>query len=114
MTRKTSGLPENQTRVQEYESGLIIRMKFYERLEVNSINRVIALSDLKPDQQGRVVTIKTKTTQELLKLMGAGILPDARVNVMHRDKGHVLFFANYRELALDQEIASGIYVEPDR
>jgi Fe2+ transport system protein FeoA len=81
---------------------------------VNSKNWIIALSDLKPDQQGRVVNIKTKTVQELLKLMGVGIVPDARINVVHSDKGHVLFFANYRELALDNEIASGIYVEPDR
>jgi Fe2+ transport system protein FeoA len=78
------------------------------------MNRIIALSDLKPDQQGRVVKIKTKTTQELLKLMGAGIVPDASVIILRRDRGHILFFANYRELALDHEIASGIYVEPDR
>ncbi len=78
------------------------------------MNRVIALNDLKPDQLGRVVTIKTKTVQELLKLMGAGILPDARINVMHRDGGHVLFFANCKELALDREIASRIFVEPER
>ena len=78
------------------------------------MNRIIALSDLKPDQQGIVVNIKAKTPQELLKLMGAGIVPDARVNVMHSDKGHVLFFANYRELAMDHEIASSIYVKTDR
>jgi len=78
------------------------------------MNRIIALSDLKPDQQGRVVNIKTKTTQELLKLMGAGLVPNASVNILHSDQGHVLFFANYWELALDHEIASCIYVEPDR
>ena len=89
-------------------------MKFYKRFNVKRMNRIIALNEMKPDQQGRVVSIKTKTNQELLKLMGAGIVPDARVNVMHRDRGHVLFFANIKELAVDQEIASGIYVEPDR
>ena len=81
---------------------------------MKSMNQIIALNELKPDQQGRVVSIKTKTNQELQKLMEAGIVPDARVNVMHRDRGHVLFFANTKELAVDQEIASGIYVEPDR
>jgi Fe2+ transport system protein FeoA len=84
------------------------------KLNMNSMNRIIALSDLKPDQQGRVVNIKTKTAQELLKLMAAGIVPDVRVNVLHSDQWHVLFFANYKELALDHEIALGIYVEPDR
>ena len=80
---------------------------------MESMYRILALNELKPDQQGRVVSIKTKTNQELLKLMGAGIVPDARVNVVHQDRVHVLFFANTKELAVDQEIASGIYVEPD-
>jgi Fe2+ transport system protein FeoA len=77
------------------------------------MNRLIVLSELKPDQQGTVVKIKAKTAQELLKLMGVGIRPDARVSVIQRDKSHVLFFTNTRELALDHDIASGIYVEPD-
>jgi len=77
------------------------------------ISRVITLSDLKPSQQGKVVTIKTKNIQELKRLMQAGVLPDACVNVLHRDGRHVLFFVNYKELAVDQEVASGIYVGLD-
>jgi Fe2+ transport system protein FeoA len=78
------------------------------------MNQVRALSDLKPDQQGRVVSIRTKSTRELQGLMRAGVLPDACVKVVQRDGRHVLFFANFEELAIDREIASGIYVEPDR
>ena len=74
------------------------------------ISRVITLSDLKPSQQGRVVTIKTKNVEELQRLMQAGILPDACVKVLHQDGRHILFFANYKELAVDQEVASGIYI----
>jgi len=83
------------------------------KINMNQMNPLIALSELKPDQQGTLVNIKAKTAQELLKLMGAGIMPDARVIVMQRDNSHVLFFTNTRELALDHEIASGIYVETD-
>jgi hypothetical protein len=43
--------------------------------------------------------------------MQAGVLPDACVNVIHRDERHVLFFTNYKELAVDQVLASQIYVE---
>jgi Fe2+ transport system protein FeoA len=77
------------------------------------ISRVITLSDLKPSQQGRVVTIKTKNVQELKRLMQAGVLHDACVNVLHKDGRYVLFFANYKELAVDQEVALGIYVGLD-
>jgi Fe2+ transport system protein FeoA len=76
------------------------------------MNRVIALSDLRPDQQAKVVIVRTKTAQELQSLMMAGILPNAQVNVMHRDGRHVLVFADCKELAVDREIAAGIYVEP--
>lgn len=77
------------------------------------MNRVIALSDLKPDRRGRVITIRTKNAHELQRLMHAGVLPNAAVNVMYRDARHVLFFANYIELAVDRQIASGIFVELD-
>ena len=77
------------------------------------INRVITLSDLKPAQPSRVVSIRTKTVQQLLRLMQAGVIPNACVNVIQRNGRNVLFFANYEELAVDQEIASGIYVELD-
>ena len=78
------------------------------------INRVLALSDLKPAQSGRVVSIRIKTVQQLLRLMQAGVLPNACVNVIQRDGRHVLFFTNYKELAVDQEIASGIYLRLDK
>ena len=77
------------------------------------INGVIALSDLKPAQPGRVVSISTKTVQHLLRLMQAGVLPNACVNVIQRDGRHVLFYTNYKELAVDQEIASGIFLRLD-
>jgi Fe2+ transport system protein FeoA len=75
-----------------------------------AVDRIVALSGLKPSQRGQVVTIKTVNVQDLQKLMQAGVLPDACVNVLHQDGSHVLFFANHKEIAVDHEIASRIYV----
>ena len=78
-----------------------------------AIDRIIALSGLKPSQQGRVVTIKTVNVLDLQKLMQAGVLPDACVKVLHQDGSHVLFFTNYKEIAVDHEVAARIYIGVD-
>jgi hypothetical protein len=77
------------------------------------INEVMTLSDLKPAQHGRVVIIKTKTFYQLQSEIKGGLLLNAFITVVHRDGRHVLFFANDKEVAVDQDIASGIYVRPD-
>jgi len=78
------------------------------------MNRVIKLSDLKPHQHGRVITIQTKTHDEMSRLMVAGVLPNACINLIQNDRRNVLFFANNDELTVDREIASRIYVELDK
>ena len=78
------------------------------------MNQVMTLSDLKPDQHGRVITISTKTDDEMQKLMLAGMLPNAYINLIQNDRRNILFFANNEELAVDREIASRIYVELDK
>lgn len=75
------------------------------------LNRTIQLSDLKPGQPARVASIRTEAVEDLRRLMQAGVLPNASVNVIHRDRRHILFFTNYKEVAVDQDIASRIYVE---
>ena len=79
-----------------------------------ALNRIIALSDLKSDQQGRIVTVGTAISTELQSLLRAGIKPNACVSVVQRDGWHILFFADSRELAVDREIASEIYVKPNK
>ncbi len=76
------------------------------------MKRILALSDLNQNQECRVVSIRTKTTQDLHSLMRAGIFPDVSIRVAQCDRNHLLIFADYRELAVDREIASGIFVEP--
>jgi Fe2+ transport system protein FeoA len=77
------------------------------------INNVFTLNDLNPVRQARVVAIKTKTVEQLQELMQAGLLLNARINIIHRDRQHILFFSNNKELAVDREVASEIHVEPD-
>jgi Fe2+ transport system protein FeoA len=75
------------------------------------MKRILALSDLNPNQEGRVISIRTKTAQDLHALMRAGVFLDVSISVVQYDRGHLLFLANCRELAVDQEIAGRIFVE---
>lgn len=75
------------------------------------MNQIIPLDNIKPNQNGRVTSINVKTVQVIHQLMGDGLLPDAQVSVVQNDSLHVLFFADFNELAVSEEIASEIFVE---
>lgn len=75
------------------------------------MNQIIPLCNIKPNQNGRVTSIHVKTVQVLHQLGGEGLLPDAQISVVQNDSLHVLFFADFKELAVSQEIASEIFVE---
>ncbi len=69
------------------------------------------LCDLKGNQRGKVVSIQAKTEQDLHGLLAAGVMQNSPVSVIYSDAKHVLFFSEGRELAVDHDIASQIYVE---
>ncbi len=71
------------------------------------------LCDLRSNQKGRIASINIRNRQDLHTLLAAGVLPHARVSVLHNDANHVLFFADCNELMVDRESASGILVELD-
>jgi hypothetical protein len=77
-------------------------------------DRILMLSDLKPFQEGEVINIRARSVQELHRLLQAGVQLKSHVIVLQSNEKHVLFIANIKEIAVDQEIASGIFVGSDQ
>ena len=75
-----------------------------------SVDWVIApLSNLQPDQRGRIAYIQMSNPLRLRKLMAMGVLPGAPVTLLRRFPPYV-FEAGYSQFAVDEEIAADIYV----
>ena len=75
-----------------------------------SAERLIApLSDLQPGQRGQIAYIQMNNPRRLQKLMAMGVLPGVSVKLLRRFPSYV-FEAGYSQFAVDEEIASAIYV----
>jgi len=75
-----------------------------------SVPRLIApLSDLQTEQSGHIAYIQMSNPQHLQKLMAMGVLPGVPVTLLRRSPSFV-FEAGYSQFAVDEEIASDIYV----
>jgi DtxR family Mn-dependent transcriptional regulator len=70
---------------------------------------VVPLSQMKPDQEGRITYIHTKGRGRLQKLMAMGVTPGMRIRVIQRFPSHV-FQIERTQVAVDEEIADEIFV----
>jgi DtxR family transcriptional regulator, Mn-dependent transcriptional regulator len=75
-----------------------------------SIDRLIApLSALQPGQGGHIAYIQMNNPGHLQKLMAMGVLPGVPLTLLRRFPSFV-FEAGYSKFAVDEEIATDIYV----
>jgi DtxR family Mn-dependent transcriptional regulator len=70
---------------------------------------VVPLSQMKPDQEGRIAYIHSKGRSRLKKLMAMGITPGMNIRIIQRFPSHV-FQIERTQIAVDEEIAKEIFV----
>ncbi len=75
-----------------------------------NVGRLIApLCELKAGQEGRIAYIQMNNPRRLQKLMAMGVLPGVPFKVLETYPSYV-FEAGYSQFAVDEDIASDIYV----
>jgi DtxR family Mn-dependent transcriptional regulator len=76
----------------------------------STVGRLIApLVELKNGQSGRIAYIQVSDPHRLQKLMAMGVLPGVPLRVLRNQPSYV-FEAGYSQFAVDEEIASVIYI----
>ena len=76
----------------------------------SSVSRLIVpLRELKEGQAGRIAYLQMSNPQHLQKLMAMGVLPGVSVRV-NRTSPSFVFEAGYSQFAVDEEIASDIFI----
>jgi DtxR family Mn-dependent transcriptional regulator len=70
---------------------------------------VVSLSQMEPDQEGRIAYIHSKVRGRLQKLMAMGVTPGMSIRVIQRFPSHV-FQIERTQIAVDEEIANEIFV----
>ncbi len=83
--------------------------KCCQRSEKTVTQLVFPLKDLKSGDEGKVAYIKTGEHPELHKLMALGLIPGIRIKV-HQTYPTFVVQVEETQLALDWEVAAGIYV----
>jgi DtxR family Mn-dependent transcriptional regulator len=76
---------------------------------MNTAKVVVPLSQMEPDQEGRIVYIHSKIRNRLQKLMAMGVTPGMRIQVIQKFPSHV-FQIGRAQIAVDEEIADEIFV----
>ncbi len=80
------------------------------RERATTVGRLVApLNELQAGQKGRIAYIHMHNPQRLQKLMAMGVLPGSAVTLIRRTPS-VVFEAGYSQFAVDEDIASDIYV----
>ena len=76
----------------------------------STVSRLIApLNELKSGETGRIAYIKMDDPDRLHKLMAMGVLPGVPLRVL-RNRPSYVFEAGYSQFAVDEEIASAIFI----
>lgn len=70
---------------------------------------VVSLSQMEPNQEGKIAYIHSKVRGRLQKLMAMGVAPGMTVRAIQRFPSHV-FQIEMAQIAVDQEIADEIFV----
>lgn len=70
---------------------------------------IVPLSEMKPNETGRIAYIQTRDTTVMQKLMAMGILPGETIRLVRRSPSFV-FEVQHTQYAVDSDIADCIYV----
>jgi DtxR family Mn-dependent transcriptional regulator len=70
---------------------------------------VTPLTNLKPNQGGKIAYLRTKESKELQKLMAMGMLPGTSIHLIRSFPSYV-FRMGYTQFAVDRQIAHEIFV----
>jgi len=70
---------------------------------------VLPLTNLKPEQGGKIAYIQAKESKELQKLMAMGMLPGTSIHLIRSFPSYV-FRLGYTQFAVDKKIAREIFV----
>jgi len=70
---------------------------------------VVPLTNLKPEQRGKIAYLRTKESKELQKLIAMGLLPGTSIHLIRSFPSYV-FRMGYTQFAVDRQIAHEIFV----
>lgn len=70
---------------------------------------IVPLSEMQPNESGRIAYIQTKDTALMQKLMAMGVLPGEPIRLIRRSPSFV-FEVHFTQYAVDSNIANCIYV----
>lgn len=74
---------------------------------------VSSLNNLQANQRGKIAYLYTKDNKKLQKLMAMGVLPGIAVTLIQKFPSYV-FQAGQSQFAVDEELASAIYVRMNK
>ena len=70
---------------------------------------VIGLSEMRPGQRGTITHIRSDDPKKMNKLMAMGVLPGTAIELLRRTPSFV-FQVGYSQFAVDEEVASAVFV----
>lgn len=70
---------------------------------------VVPLTELKSNEEGKIVYIQTEDSKKMQKLLAMGVLPGNRICLMQSFPSYI-FRVGYSEFAIDAEMAREIFV----
>jgi DtxR family Mn-dependent transcriptional regulator len=80
--------------------------------DAGDLRLVCPLNELRPGQGGRIAYLQAQDPRRMQKLVALGLLPGTPVRLLERSPSKV-FQAGYSQFAVDEELASAIYVRLD-
>lgn len=70
---------------------------------------VVPLTELKSNEEGRIVYIQTEDNKKMQKLVAMGVLPGNRIHLLQSFPSYI-FRVGYSEFAVDAEMAREIFI----
>jgi DtxR family Mn-dependent transcriptional regulator len=70
---------------------------------------VIALSNMKPNEEGKIAYIHTKREKRIQKLMAMGVTPGKTISII-QDFPSIVFQVGQTQIAVDKEIGNEVFV----
>ena len=70
---------------------------------------VVRLTELKSNEEGKIVYIQTKDNKKMQKLVAMGVLPGNRIRLLQSFPSYI-FRVGYSEFAVDAEMAREIFI----
>ena len=70
---------------------------------------VVPLTELKSNEEGKIVYIQTKDNKKMQKLVAMGVLPGNRIRLLQSFPSYI-FRVGYSEFAVDAEMAREIFI----